>query len=271
MTSEYSETDKDTIISELASWWIKSGIEKGDTILLHSSLSGFLKYLKSINKVVTPQEILDSFIEAIGTDGTLILPVFNFSFTKGETFDIRNTKSETGLLSETARLNKNFIRTGHPMFSFAVTGKLKEEFGGINNRSAFGSDSPFAKLTEHNGKIAALDIPGELSNTYVHYAEECELAPHRFFKNFKGKYIDAEGKESTREYAVYSRKLEMGVKTDVKPLEDYLWSKGLYSGSRPGEGTRLHVIRAKTLFEEVSKIIREGRSYGMLYTTDKIN
>ncbi|MBK8982187.1 MAG: AAC(3) family N-acetyltransferase [Ignavibacteria bacterium] len=267
----FTDADKDKTVSELASWWRKSGIEKGDTMLLHSSLSGFLKYLNSININITPQDILDSFIEAIGNEGTLILPVFNFNFTKGETYDIRNTKSETGLLTETARLNKNFIRTGHPMFSFVVTGKLKDEFGRINNISAFGSDSPFAKLTEHNGKIAALDIPGELCNTYIHYVEECEQAPHRFFKFFKGKYIDAEGKESIREYAVYSRKLEMGVKTDIKPMEDYLWSMGFYSGSRPGEDTRLHVIKARTFYEEVSKIIREGKAQGMLFTTAKNN
>jgi len=268
MSMKFTGAYKDKNISELASWWSKSGIEKGDTMLLHSSLSGFIKYLNSIEIELTPQDILDSFIEVIGNEGTLILPTFNFKFTKGETYDIRNTKSETGLLTETARLNRNYMRTGHPMFSFVVTGTLKDEFGRINNKSAFGSDSPFAKLTEINGKIAALDIPGELCNTYVHYVEECELAPHRFFKFFKGKYIDVEGKESIREYAVYSRKLEMGVKTDIKPMEDYLWSMGLYSGCRPGEDTRLHVIKAKTLYEEISKVIKEGKAPGMLYTTE---
>lgn len=253
------------LISELSEWWNRSGIEKGDTVLLHSSLSDFMRHLKSENKFVTPHDILESFILSVGSEGTLILPTFNFDFTKGKTFDIRNTRSETGTLTEIARLHKDFIRTGHPLFSFVVTGKLKNEIGRINNLSAFGKDSPFAKLMENDGKIAALDIAGEFCMTFYHFVEESENAPNRYFKTFRGKYIDINGIESEREYIQYSRKIDMGVVTNVQPMEEYLWSKEFYTGNRPGEDTRLHVIKAKKVYEESAKIIREGRSDGMLY------
>lgn len=265
MTKSPDKINNIELIAELSEWWNRSGIEKGDTVLLHSSLSDFIRHLKSENKFVTPQDILESFILSVGSNGTLILPTFNFDFTKGKTFDIRNTRSETGALTEIARLHKDFIRTGHPLFSFAVTGKLKNIIGRINNLSAFGKDSPFAKLMEHDGKIAALDIAGEFCMTFYHYVEECEKAPNRYFKTFKGKYIDENGIENEREYIQYSRNIEKGVETDVKPMEEYLWSKELFTGSRPGKGTRLHVIKAKTVYEESAKIIREGRSNGMLY------
>ncbi|MBS1517253.1 MAG: AAC(3) family N-acetyltransferase [Bacteroidetes bacterium] len=269
MKEKNPDNSKDRLIQELATWWNKSGLEKGDVALVHSSLSAFLKYLKSSDRPAAPADILESLILAAGEKGTLIFPTYNFGFTRGETFDIMNTKSETGALTEAARLHKDSKRTGHPLFSFAVIGALKDEIGDLNNKSAFGKDSPFAKLMEHDGKIAALDVAGEFCMTFYHYVEECENAPNRFFKTFRGKYIDRFGEESEREYIQYSRKLDLGVETDVKPMEEYLWSKGLYSGSRPGEGTRLHVIRAKTVYEEAAAFIRSGRSEGMLYKISK--
>ncbi|MDQ3020500.1 MAG: AAC(3) family N-acetyltransferase [Bacteroidota bacterium] len=262
-------TFKKNIIADLASSWNESGIDKGDTVLIHSYLSRFLKRLKSKGIDLTPNDILDSLIEAVGKSGTLIFPAYNFEFNNSGVFDIRNSKSETGSLTEAARLHNSAVRTGHPLFSFAVIGYHIDKFRNLYNYSAFGIDSPFAKLLELDGKIAALDIGGEFCMTFYHYVEETENAPNRFHKVFKGKYIDYDGKETQREFDVYSRKIEIGVVTDVKPMEDYLWSKGLYSGCRPGEGSCLHVIKAKTVYDEAAKIIKDGEALGMLYKIRK--
>ena len=261
--------EKQNYISELALSWNNTGIERGDTVLLHSSLSGILKKFKSEGKDISPAGILESFISAVGKEGTLIFPTYNFEFTKGMTFDIRNSKSETGILSETARLYPGAIRTAHPLFSFAVIGYYKKIFSELRNYGAFSKDSPFAKLLELKGKIAALGVAGENCMTFYHHVEEMEQAPNRYHKIFRGKYVDINGAESVREYEVYSRKLEIGVETDVKPMEEYLWSKGLYKGYRPGEGNSLHVIEAKKVYDEAALLIREGRSLGMLYRINK--
>lgn len=260
---------KKNIIQELAASWNDSGIEKGDTILVHSSLSKFIRKYKSKGIDLTPGDILESLIESAGEKGTLMFPTYNFNFSSGKTFDIKNSKSETGVLTELARLHPLSVRTGHPQFSFAVIGHHKKMFNGLYNFSAFGDDSPFAKLMELDGKIAALDVAGEHCMTFYHHVEEMENAPNRYHKIFKGKYIDEDGFETEREFSVYSRNIEIGVETDVRPVEEYLWSKNLYSGSRPGEGSCLHVIKARTVYDEAAKIIREGRSLGMLYKIEK--
>ena len=172
-------------------------------------------------------------------------------------------------MTELARLHPSSVRTGHPLFSFAVMGYHIDKFRDLYNYSAFGPDSPFARLLELGGKIAALDVAGEFCMTFYHHVEAMEKAPNRYHKIFKGKYIDKDGDVSEREFSVYSRKIEMGVKTDVKPMEEYLWSKNLYKGSRPGEGSCLHVIDARTVYDEAAKVIREGRSLGMLYKIKK--
>lgn len=265
ISSELKSDIIQKVIYELAEAWNKSGIDKGDTILIHSSLSGFLRRYRTLEIPVSPNDVLDSLIMAAGKNGTLIFPTYNFDFTKGITFDIRKTKSETGALSEAARLHQDSVRTGHPLFSFAVIGYNKNIFEDLCNISAFGKDSPFAKLLQLNGKIAAIDVAGENCMTFYHHVEEMENAPNRFHKIFRGNYTDIHGMQSEREFSVYSRKIEEGVETDVKPMEEYLWSKKLYSGYRPGEGSCMHVIIAEKVYEEASAVIKEGRSLGMLY------
>jgi aminoglycoside 3-N-acetyltransferase len=257
--------NKKDVIDKLAGSWHQSGLEKGDTVLIHSSMSGFLKGYREQGIDLTPADVLDSLILAVGDKGTLIFPTFNFEFTKGVTFDIRNTRSETGALTECARLHKDSVRTGHPLFSFAVLGYHIEKFRRLYNYSAFGIDSPFAKLIQLGGKIAVIDVPGEICMTFFHYVEEMENAPNRYHKIFRGKYIDIDGSETEREYNLYARNLEMKVKTDVKLMEELLWEKGLYKGDRAGRGTKMHVIDAMNVYRELATVIREGRAEGMLY------
>lgn len=253
------------VIKELTESWIKSGLEKNNTVLVHSSLSSFFKKYKNRGIEIAPEDILQSLMNAVGEKGTLIFPVYNFGFTKNIPFDIRNSKSETGILTETARKHPAFVRTGHPMFSFTAAGYHKNKFKNLDNFSAFGKDSPFAILTELDGMIAAIDVAGEYCMTYYHFVEESENAPNRFHKVFKGRYIDKDGLEYLKEYNVYSRKTEIGVETDVKPMEEFLWAKGLYKGDRPMVGTGMHVIKARTVYEEAAKLIKDGKSLGMLY------
>ena len=63
-------------------------------------------------------DLLQSFIEAVGINGTLVIPLFNFNFKEDKFFDINKTISHMGLLTETARLHPKSERTGHPMYSF---------------------------------------------------------------------------------------------------------------------------------------------------------
>ena len=258
------DSKKETI-EELAQSWNQSGLEKGDTVLIHSAMSNFLKCYREKGIELTPEDVLNSLIMATGDKGTLVFPTFNFEFTKGVTFDIRNTKSETGALTECARLHRDSVRTGHPLFSFAAMGYHVDKFRGLYNYSAFGIDSPFAKVIQLGGKIAVIDVPGEICMTFFHYVEEMENAPNRYHKIFKGKYIDYDGSETEREYNLYARNLEMKVKTDVKLMEEILWEKKLYKGFRHGKGTRMQVIDAVNVYREVAEVIRSGRAEGILY------
>jgi aminoglycoside 3-N-acetyltransferase len=105
--------------------------------------------------------------------------------------------------------------------------------------------------------------------TFYHHVEEMHNVPYRYHKTFTGDYTDADGVKGRRTYGLFVRDIERGVCTHVDPAGELLWENGLYSGDRPGEGTRLRVISARRMYELVSDIILSGRAEGLLYKLDK--
>jgi aminoglycoside 3-N-acetyltransferase len=249
----------------LTAGWGRSGIRQGDTVLIHSSLRRTFKtYLRQGDKL-SVEDVLGSFIDAVGPSGTLLFPLFNFDYTKGIPFDIRSTPSHMGALTEAARKYPGAVRTGHPIYSFAVLGAEADSFRHVDNYSGYGADSPFAILRELDGKIAVLDLPDQDSMTFYHHIEEMHQVPYRYFKEFTGKYTDADGETTTRTYGLFVRDLDRGVLTHVNPTGELLWANHLYEGDRPGEGNGLRVISARKMYDFVSGIIESGEAHGLLY------
>ena len=142
----------------LTTQWKLSNLKEGDTILLHSSLKNISQYLHKNGFKFSVEDIFKSFQMAVGDNGTLLFPLFNFEFPNTSFFDIRNTKSHMGSLSEYARNFSGSIRTGHPIYSFSVIGKNAHYFKDVDNLSGYGKDSPFAILRELDGKIGVLGL-----------------------------------------------------------------------------------------------------------------
>ena len=102
------------------------GIRRGDTICVHSQIyslgkAGMLRndYLNMILKVLK---------EAVGENGTIIMPAFSYSFCDKQIFDVQESKSTVGILTEFFRNSEGVSRTVHPIFSFSVWGRRKKEF-----------------------------------------------------------------------------------------------------------------------------------------------
>ncbi|HPD67791.1 MAG TPA: AAC(3) family N-acetyltransferase [Ignavibacteriales bacterium] len=261
--------EKLSIKEELAEQWKNSGINEGDIVLIHSDLKRtlFNYYQKGIK--LSSNDILESFIMAVGKSGTLLFPLFNFDFTKGVPFDIRITPSHMGALTEAARKYPTSVRTGHPIYSFAVIGNLANKFSNIDNYSAYGADSPFAILTQLNGKIAILDLPDQNSMTFYHHIEEINQVDYRYHKEFSGLYTDIYGITKNKTYSIFVRDLERNVVTHVNPMGELLWKEGLYKGDKPYEKSGLRVINARNLFDFVTEIIKKGKALNLLYKIEK--
>ena len=188
-------------------------INEGDILLVGSDITllGLSAYYNG--EQFEPNKFIDSIIRKIGQNGTLLFPTYNWGFCKGEIFDYKNTVSQTGSLSNVALKRKDFVRTKHPIYSFAVWGWDRSKLYNMDNTSSFGSDSPFAYLKENDAKMLIIGVSYQNSFTFMHHVEEMEKAPYRYLKNFKSKYIDGKGEESIRTYSMCVRDLELGVIT----------------------------------------------------------
>lgn len=251
--------------SYLSTQWMQSGVESGDCLMLHTSLRRTLSSEVARSNDLGPSDVLRSFLDVLGPKGTLIVPLFNFGFCDGDPFDIRSTQSNMGAFTECARLWPGAVRTGHPVYSFAVLGFHAPEFLGVDNESAFGPDSPFAHLLRLNGKVGALDLEENDSMTFHHFVEESCGAVYRYLKPFSAEYTNAKGETCTKRYLINVRNIEMGVETYANPAGELLWEAGLYRGSRPHYDSGLRVINANEMFTFMSRIILGNRAEGVLY------
>jgi len=260
--------NKQNVIDSLAASWSAAGVNKGDVLLVHSSIKRTLNRYKDDGISITPSDLLESFLQAIGGDGTLLMPLFNFDFPKGVPFDMQGSPSHMGALTEAARAYPNAVRTGHPIYSFAVIGKRAKELAGLENYSGYGDDSPFAFLHRNNAKIGVLDLDDQNSMTFYHYVEECNQVDYRYMKHFEGDYTNFNGETSKRKFGLFVRNIEKCVKTDVNPMQEVLWQKGLYKGERPGVGNGFRTIEASAIFAETDGVIKSGKAQGLLYSIE---
>ena len=114
----------------------------------------------------------------------------------------------------------DFSRTKHPIYSFAVWGKGKEDLLKLNNKSSFGIDSPFSYFKDNNFKNLFIDKDCQHSYTFVHYVEEQEgPVPYRYLKDFTANYIDEAGNEYSATYSMNVRDLDMDVFILIYPYE----------------------------------------------------
>jgi aminoglycoside 3-N-acetyltransferase len=253
------------MVAALAQEWRQAGLKPGSMVLVHSSLKRTLLRLRKDGNRPGPAFVLQSFIEAVGESGTLLLPLFNFDFTTGKKFDLRNTPSQMGVLTETARSWPGVVRTGHPIYSFAAIGAASGLFRNLRNFSGYGSDSPFGILHRAGGQIAVLDLPDQDSVTFYHHVEEMLGVDYRYPKKFTGDYVDQQGTATRQTFGLFVRDIERGVVTAVNPMGELLWREKIYRGCRPGEGCGLRVIDAATLFDRVKAVILSGNARGLLY------
>jgi aminoglycoside 3-N-acetyltransferase len=242
-------------------------INEEDVLLIASDLTLLAFESMKNGEIFDPNVFIDSIIKKIGTNGSLLFPTFNWGFCSGKVFDYKRTISKTGALTNTALKRSDFIRTQHPIYSFAVWGKDKEKLFQMDNRSAFGADSPFAYLYENKAKMLIIGLNYQDSFTFAHHVEEMEKVSYRYMKDFTSHYIDCKGNKSLRTYSMFVRDLEKGVETCLNPIGEKLEKKGA-SIHKKINGVDFYLI----YLAEAFKVIQEDILFNgarNLYTINK--
>ena len=118
------------------------GLNKNDVVMLHSNIGPLFKFLKKQKYNFEVKDIAECIMEYFSSNGTLIIPTFNFEFCKGKSFSLKDTPSKMGVLSEEFRIISQKNRTWHPVYSFSIFGKIPKRQIENRNYIKFSNKSP---------------------------------------------------------------------------------------------------------------------------------
>ena len=236
------------------------GVEEGDTLLVHSSYKSFGEVDGG------PQTVIHALEAALGAEGTLIMPTFNFDFNKGVPWDVRSTPSKMGILTELVRTDLRAKRVFHPFYSFAILGKHAEMLGSLRYKSAYERDSVFGKLRDLDGKIMVIGLSYNDSMTFFHHIEQMEGVDYRFLKQFTGEVTDENGNTYTDTFEMLVRDIDKGVKTMVDPMGALMEKADVIKSAKIGEAD-VKLMKANEVYEFTAREMK--RDPQLLYYIKK--
>ncbi len=230
MTSQY-----DAAREKLISAFYDAGIRKGDTLLLHSD-TDLLAELLPGGEILDQFSLLETSLrDALGENGTLLVPAFTYSFCRGRPFDPVKRNSAVGMFSNYMRRREDAYRSLHPVFSFAAVGKHAADLTADVSVYGFGKDSVFERMTKMGGKIACFNIAFQKCCTYVHHIEELHGIDYRYHKTFTGEIV-IDGKSQPTTAINYVRDLERNIVSDFDAFAARMVERDVLKRAALGSG-----------------------------------
>ncbi len=236
----------------------KIGLQKGDSVLVHSSLSkiGFVE-----GGAAT---VLNALFEVVGEEGTLLFPSFP---AKGRNkthleehpfFDIKNTPSQMGSITEYFRKLENVHRSFHPTDPICAKGPLAEYFTNshFGQLTPYNENSPFRKLCEKKGKILMLGTTLNGACTNLHTLEDAVNFKYPVYDaiEFEVKMIDELGKEHKMKTKVHNP--DYSAKRNCDALKPMFEKEGVLVNGMVGEAKTM-LIDAQKMLEVMIKNYNE--------------
>jgi aminoglycoside 3-N-acetyltransferase len=171
------------------------GVREGGILLVHSSFKSL-----GITGEGAFGKVIATLRAALGEHGTLILPTLSYASVPvdNRVFDVLNTPSDVGALSEFFRKQEDVVRSFHPTHSVAAAGALAVAMTINHDKDStpVGEYSPFRKLRDLGGQILMLGC-GLRPNTSMHGVEELTNPPYLFKHTLDYKCTDASGNVQT--------------------------------------------------------------------------
>lgn len=235
----------------------KCGVRPGMVLLLMADLTRMAWRARRAGHVFSSDRLLDAFRNAVGPQGTVLVPTYNFDLRSGEAYDALRTPPITGALGIAALAHPAFRRTAHPLHSFAVAGSLEQEFVHADDVSSFGPRSVFAMLHEHRAVQVALDLSLNDSFTYVHHVEELERVRYRRWERVVLRVSDGAGRSVDKEYRRFAKRA--GHSNVLHALEPLLLKAGAMQ-QVDADGTSALVIDLARAHAVVAEDIRHNHA-----------
>lgn len=208
----------------LADYSKQLSIKEGEHIFISSDAKTLMLDALENDAPMDLNLFIDGLINAVGNNGTIVFPTYNWDFCRGKPFHYQKTLCKTGALGTLALKRKDFRRTRHPIYSFAVYGQYQKDLCAMKNTDSFGGDSPFSFMHNHNFINYIIDVPFHDCFTFLHYVEEVSgVVSYRYMKDFTADYTYDDNITEQRTYSMFVRDLDKNVESTVDPIEaDFL-------------------------------------------------
>lgn len=225
MTDSTATTTEADAADDLRTGLRDLGLGRGDTVLVHSAISGM---------ACRPETLLVALRDVLGADGTLVVPTFTPAFRKESpdgVFDLRETPSEVGYFSELVRTQPEARRNVDPTHSFAAVGGEAERFGTLHAKNTYDRTNVLGRLHEEGAWVLAIGLERfGRSMTFFHYVEQREGVErygwdYRIEKAFPGTVV-INGKSVRARPMIHVQNFEKGITYDFGPLGDVLERRG---------------------------------------------
>jgi aminoglycoside 3-N-acetyltransferase len=242
------------------------GLRTGDVALVHSDAMVAAQF-PGFSDNQRLDLVIDALEMVLGTEGTLVLPTFSYSFTKNLPFEVLNTPSEVGILTEHFRTKTGVRRSADPIFSVGAKGRLAEELSSFPVGECFGQKSFFAALHRLNGHLVCLGCSLTSGGTFVHYVEKSHSVDYRYDKNFRGTVVRPDGSSTSETAVYYVRDLQRKSNANLRRLQATLGAQGALRSGVLGR-VRVLGVRAQDFFatawqmldDDPKSLIEEGSS-----------
>ncbi len=252
---------------------INLGIQKGDIVLVHSSMS-------KIGWVCGDElTIVQALLDVVGEEGTIVMPAHTSGNSNPDDWahppvpdnwreEIRRTMPGynsknvptrgMGKIAECFRNYDGTVRSNHPQVSFCANGKYKYEITEKHDLSyALGMNTPLGKLYELDAKVLLLGV-GYSNCTCMHVAETLLSKPNM---SKKGAAIILDGK---REWVWFD---DIDYNSDCFDEIGLLYekkNKNVVFGKIGGADCR--VLNLKSLVNFTKDFLEENNNMNIVYT-----
>ena len=234
-------------------------IKKNSKIMMHSNAAGVFQFKSSnYNNAVLKQIFFKNLINVLGSNGLLVLPVYNYDFPKKKPFYYDRHNSQVGEMGNFFLKKYNVIRTLNPVFSHAILKNRTIPHLNENIHDCLGKKSFFNYLHKENFKIFGFCVPTN-TMTFIHYVECINNLKYRYNKKFRSFIIKNNKKiDLTIVYNVGKKKYNYTLKADkinkaISSLKSY----------RSLDFGRFHcwTIDSKEVFNSITNMIKKNKFY----------
>jgi aminoglycoside 3-N-acetyltransferase len=174
--------------------------------MCHSSLFSFGKIEGG------PELLISNLLSYIGSDGTLILPSFTYSYCKNQVYDLVYSKSRVGVLADIALSRGDSIRSLDPIFSMVAIGSQAEDLMKLESPNCFGPKSIYQKINDIGCTFLLLGVDFSSLSFFMHLEKKLNV-PYRYDKAFYGQTVTPNGSFNSKAIH-YVRDMQLAAKTN---------------------------------------------------------